>query len=154
GHELRTPLTSLRTNVDVLRRHPELDPATRDRILSDVNSELRELSELTNELVALATEEADDEPEQSVDLVALARRAAARAERRRPPGVVVETDPAVPRGLGRPRQLLRVLDNLLDNAAKFDQSTEPIVVSVGPGRVSVRDHGPGIAPADVQHVFD
>ena len=27
GHELRTPLTSLRTNVEVLRRHPELEPA-------------------------------------------------------------------------------------------------------------------------------
>jgi two-component system sensor histidine kinase MprB len=154
GHELRTPLTSLRTNVDVLRRHPELDAATRDRILSDVDSELRELSGLTNELVALATEEADDEPEQSVDLVALARRAAARAERRRHHPVVVVADSAVPRVLGRPRQLLRVLDNLLDNAAKFDRSGEPIVVSVGPGRISVRDHGPGIAAADVPHVFD
>jgi len=154
GHELRTPLTSLRTNVDVLRRHPELDAATRDRILSDVDSELRELSELTNELVVLATEEADDEPEQSVDLVALARRAAARAERRRHHPVVVESEAGIPRVLGRPRQLLRVLDNLLDNAAKFDRSSEPIVVSVGPGRVSVRDHGPGIATADVQHVFD
>ncbi len=27
GHELRTPLTSLRANVDVLRRHPDLDPS-------------------------------------------------------------------------------------------------------------------------------
>ena len=154
GHELRTPLTSLRTNVDVLRRHPELEPPTRERILSDVDTELRELSDLTNELVALATEEADDEPEQSVDLAALARRAAARAERRRHHRVVVDSEPSVPLVRGRPRQLLRVLDNLLGNAAKFDRSAEPIIVTVGVGRISVRDHGPGIAAEDLEHVFD
>ena len=53
-----------------------------------------------------------------------------------------------------PAQLLRVLDNLLDNAAKFDPSTAPIEVAVRPGTVTVRDHGAGVEPADLARVFD
>ncbi len=152
GHELRTPLTSLRTNVEVLRRHPELAPTTRDRVLADIDSELRELTDLTNELVALATEEADDEPEQHLDLALLARRAASRTERRRHRPVVVDARPSFV--IGQPRQLLRVLDNVLDNAAKFDPSGQPIELVVRPGAVVVRDHGPGIEAADLVRVFD
>ena len=152
GHELRTPLTSLRTNVEVLRRHPELEVATRDRVLGDVHSELRELTAVTNELVALATEEADDEPTAVVDLSALARRAAARTERRRRRTVLVDAEPWSVRG--QPRQLLRVLDNVLDNAAKFDDSGAPIEVVVRPGTITVRDHGAGIEPADLRRIFD
>jgi two-component system sensor histidine kinase MprB len=152
GHELRTPLTSLRTNVEVLRRHPELEAATRDRVLGDIHSELRELTDVTNELVALATEEADDERTQVVDVAALAQRAAARTERRRRRSVVVDAEPWSVSG--QPRQLLRVLDNVLDNAAKFDRSTEPIEVLVRPGTIAVRDHGAGIEPRDLIRVFD
>jgi two-component system sensor histidine kinase MprB len=152
GHELRTPLTSLRTNVEVLRRHPELEPATRERILGDIESELRELTGLTNELVVLATEGTDGEPDQHVDLAALAHRAAARTERRRHRTVTVESKPSFV--VGQPRELLRVLDNLLDNAAKFDPSGEPIELTVRPGSISVRDHGPGIERSDLGRVFD
>jgi two-component system sensor histidine kinase MprB len=52
GHELRTPLTSLRANIDTLRRYPDLDPAPRAGVLADLDSELRELSALVDELVA------------------------------------------------------------------------------------------------------
>jgi two-component system sensor histidine kinase MprB len=152
GHELRTPLTSLRTNVEVLRRHPELEQATRDRVLADVHSELRELTAVTNELVALATEEADDEPTAVVDVSALARRAAARTERRRRRTVLVDAEPWSVRG--QQRQLLRVLDNVLDNAAKFDASGAPIEVVVRPGTITVRDHGAGIEPTDLRRIFD
>ena len=34
GHELRTPLTSLRTNLSVLRRHPDMEPVMQRQILS------------------------------------------------------------------------------------------------------------------------
>jgi two-component system sensor histidine kinase MprB len=41
SHELRTPLTSIRTNLDVLASGAPLDPADRERLLSDVRSQLR-----------------------------------------------------------------------------------------------------------------
>jgi signal transduction histidine kinase len=82
GHELRTPLTSLRANIDTLRRHPDLAPAPRDHLLADLDSELRELSALVDELVALAVERHDDEPEQTGALDQLVERAAERARLR------------------------------------------------------------------------
>src|SRR6266702_5097715 len=54
GHELRTPLTSVRANIDTLRRHPDLAAGPRGQVLADLDSELRELSSLVEELVALA----------------------------------------------------------------------------------------------------
>ncbi|MET0577961.1 MAG: HAMP domain-containing protein, partial [Ilumatobacteraceae bacterium] len=42
GHELRTPLTSVRTNLAVLRRHPDLDPETRGQVLDDLHAGQRE----------------------------------------------------------------------------------------------------------------
>ncbi len=152
GHELRTPLTALRTNVDVLRRHPGLDPDQRARILADVGAELRELTLLTDELITLAMEDAGNEEPTAVDLAELARRASARAERRT--GHRVEVDAESSMIVGRPRLLLRVVDNLLDNAAKFDPTDLPIEVTVRSGQLTVRDHGPGIRPEDRQRVFD
>ena len=152
GHELRTPLTALRTNVDVLRRHPDLSPQERSVVLDDVGAELRELSVLTDELVTLAMEDNDDEQASPLDLANLAERAAARAQRRTGRVVYVVADASVV--IGRPRALLRALDNLLDNAAKFDPSGLPIELTVRSGQLIVRDHGPGVAPADEHRVFD
>jgi len=83
---------------------------------------------------------------------ALAHRAATRTERRRHRTVLVDAEPSFVNG--QPRQLLRSLDNALDNAAKFDPSGQPIEVVVRPGTITIRDHGGGIEPADLVRVFD
>ena len=44
--------------------------------------------------------------------------------------------------------------NLLDNAAKFGLPGAPVEVRLAAGELTVRDHGPGIAPADLPLVFD
>jgi two-component system sensor histidine kinase MprB len=156
GHELRTPLTSLSTNVSVLRRHPDLDPATQARVLDDLNLETRELTALVNELVELATDRRTDEDLEPVDLGELVERVAERARRRTGRIVNVLIDPAtVTVVTGRPLALERAVSNLIDNAAKFDpDGVEPITASVRSGRVTVCDRGPGISDADRPHVFD
>jgi two-component system sensor histidine kinase MprB len=152
GHELRTPLTSLRANIDTLRLHPDLVGPSRQHLLDDLDSELRELSGLVDELVALAVDRYDDEPERTVAVDELAARAAERAERRTGRSITVDAEPATT--VARPGQLLRAIANLLDNAAKFSPDTTPIEIVVRPGRLEVRDHGPGIAPTDLPYVFD
>jgi two-component system sensor histidine kinase MprB len=152
GHELRTPLTSLRTNIGVLRRHPDLADDARARLVDDLDLEARELSTLANELVELAAERRDDEPLEEVALGPLAERVAARTRRRTGREVPVDADASVV--LGRPLALERAISNLLDNAAKFDPTGGPISVEVRAGTVAVLDRGPGIAPDDVEHVFD
>jgi two-component system sensor histidine kinase MprB len=152
GHELRTPLTSLRTNIGVLRRHPDLADDARARLVADLDLEARELSTLANELVDLAAERRDDEPLVEVALGPLAERAAERTRRRTGREVQVDADASVV--LGRPLALERAISNLLDNAAKFDSSGEPISVDIRAGTVAVLDRGPGIGAADAAHVFD
>jgi two-component system sensor histidine kinase MprB len=151
GHELRTPLTSLRTNMSVLRRH-ELEPDARAQVLDDLDSEARELTDLVNELVELATDRSRDEPEQDVDLGQVAGHVAQRAQRRTGRVVSVDSDGAVVRG--RPHGLERAISNLVDNALKFDGGTGPIEVVVRGGTVTVLDRGPGIDEADRPYVFD
>jgi two-component system, OmpR family, sensor histidine kinase MprB len=152
GHELRTPLTSLRTNVSVLRRRfDNLTPEARDQLLNDLDSETRELTDLVNELVELATDRRDDEAVQPVRLADVAERAAQRARRRFGRDVVVTADESLLDG--RPNALERATQNLVDNACKFAPEG-PVEVTVEDGRVTVRDHGPGLREDDIPHLFD
>jgi signal transduction histidine kinase len=52
----------------------------------------------------------------------------------------------------------QLLDNLLDNAAKYGRSDEPTIVELqqngGAAALSVTDHGPGIAPEDLPRLFE
>ena len=152
GHELRTPLTSLRTNVETLQRYPDLPSETRDSILADLQSETRELGSLVDELVQLATDTWDDEPEEELSLDQIAERVVERTRRRT--GRIVEIDVQPAPMIGRPRELTRAIGNLVDNAAKFSEAPTPVEVTVRPGFVSVRDHGPGVAAEDQPHLFD
>ena len=152
GHELRTPLTSLRTNVETLQRYPDLPVETREAILLDLQSETRELGALVDELVQLATDTWDDEPEEQVSLDQIVERVAERTRRRTGRDVVVVAEPVAM--LGRPRELTRAIGNLVDNAAKFSDEPSPVEVSVRPGVVEVRDHGSGVAEEDQAQIFD
>jgi two-component system sensor histidine kinase MprB len=53
-----------------------------------------------------------------------------------------------------PARLHRAVGNLLDNAVKHGGADGTVDVRVRDGEVSVRDHGGGIAPEDLPHVFD
>jgi len=152
GHELRTPLTSLRTNVDVLRRHNDLPAEMRSRVLDDLDTEVAELSSLVEEVVAVGSGRTSDEPVRPIKLADAAELAAERVGRRTGRLITVHADESV---VAAQRSLLeRAITNLLDNGAKFDPTDLPIELSAIDGRVAVRDHGPGIAPADLGHVFD
>jgi two-component system sensor histidine kinase MprB len=168
GHELRTPLTSIRTNVSLLRRAGELSEQERSAILDDLTSETRELTDLVNELVELATDRRADEPESTVDLGELAGQVAQRARRRSGRLVTVAVpgaepgrpgSDAGPMVRGRPQGLERAVSNLVDNAIKFDpDGREPVeivlVARLDGVRVEVRDRGPGVPEEDLDRIFD
>jgi two-component system, OmpR family, sensor histidine kinase MprB len=153
GHELRTPLTSLKTNLSVLRRHPEMSSDMRDGVLDDLDSEVTELTDLVNELVAVASGELGEQPAERIELAALARDVAERVGRRRSRNVVVDVRNRS--SVDAPRAALdRAVTNLVDNACKFDQSGGPIDVVVDGGSLTVFDRGPGIPPGEETRIFD
>lgn len=152
GHELRTPLTSLRTNVHLLGQYDALPPETRARVIADLRGETNELTHLVNEVVHLAESGPADAAPEPILLAGLAESVVARAERRTGRMITLTADDSVV--LGNPTALERALWNLVENAAKFSPASTPIDLVVDQGSVVVRDHGPGIDPADLPHVFD
>ena len=46
------------------------------------------------------------------------------------------------------------MSNLVDNAAKWSPPGAEVDITVRDATVVVRDHGPGVDPADLPHVFD
>jgi two-component system, OmpR family, sensor histidine kinase MprB len=154
SHELRTPLTSLRTNLELLARSPDISDEERQSILSDLVAQSAELSDLVGQLVDLEREPlatADAPVELAFDEVvesALARarlhNATVTYEATLEPTVVV----------GQAGVLERAVANLLDNAAKWSPPGGKIDVNLVGGTLSVRDRGPGIDPVDVPHVFE
>jgi two-component system sensor histidine kinase MprB len=150
SHELRTPLTSLRTNLEVLARGG-LAPDDHDRLRADLIAQFEELSLLVSDLVDLARE---DEPAAEREVLALDELVAAAVARarRHAPGVRFETalEPVLVEGVRS--RLDRAVANLLDNAARHGGGRVEVVLR--DGVLTVRDHGPGIAAADLPFVFD
>ena len=153
SHELRTPLTSLRTNVEVLARATHYTAEERERVLADVAEQLEEMTLLVAELVELARGDEGQAEAEEVRLDLLAAEAVERARRRAPD---VEFELALEESVvhGVPSRLERAVGNLLDNAVKWSPRGGSVEVSVRDGRLSVRDHGPGIAEEDLPFVFD
>ena len=153
SHELRTPLTSLRTNIEVLATERTLPPGERQRLLSDVVEQLGEMTTLISELIELAREEQSPEAQEDVRLDLVAADAVERTRRNRP-GIDFKTDLNESLVQGVPRTIERAVANLLDNAAKWSPAGGEVEVGVRDGELTVRDHGPGIAPEDLPYVFD
>jgi two-component system sensor histidine kinase MprB len=55
---------------------------------------------------------------------------------------------------GEPDRVHRAVSNLLDNAIKWSPAGGAIDLTLRDGTLTVRDRGPGFAPADLPHVFE
>ncbi len=153
SHELRTPLTSLRTNIEVLQLEEALDPADRRRLLADVTLQLEEFGRLVGALVELARGDAPVTQPTEVRLDELVELVVARAQTfDRDATIELIAEPTTV--LGQADRLERAVSNLVENAIKYAGRDGPIEVTVQPGEVAVRDHGRGIPPDDLPHVFD
>ncbi|WP_406280661.1 sensor histidine kinase [Embleya sp. NBC_00896] len=159
GHELRTPLTSLRTNTDLLLRSEQtgraLPAEDKERLLRNVKAQLVELSDLVGDLLLLARPEQAPSapPTTSAALHTAVERAVERAALRAPDArIEVDVTPWYVRG--EAAALERAVVNLLDNALKFGGAEGLVEVRLRDGELTVRDHGPGVAPDDVPYVFE
>jgi two-component system sensor histidine kinase MprB len=155
AHELRTPLTSLRTNLEVVRRLDELTPADRALLVDDVLTQLQELTHLVSDLSELARGEPRPEEVVPLRLDQLVDDAVAVAQTHaRSKGVRFTLSAEPVWVLGSPERMARAVGNLLDNALKWSPDNGLVEVSCTGGVVTIRDHGPGVDPADLPHIFD
>jgi two-component system, OmpR family, sensor histidine kinase MprB len=153
SHELRTPVTSLRTNIEVLLSGAELEDDDRTRLLTDVVEQSEELSTLVSDLIEVARGDTAPKHIEDIRLDRLAEDALDRA-RRNAPQVRFDEHLQPMTVQGNPERLIRAINNLLDNAALHASHGGRVEVTVDSTGVTVRDHGDGIAEADLPHVFD
>ncbi|GAA1940803.1 sensor histidine kinase [Nocardioides marmoribigeumensis] len=159
GHELRTPLTALRTNLDLLSqaddpsRRGSLSAESRRELMGDLRFQIDELTQLIGDLTELAREQRPTEVYDRVDLAEVVERAVDRV-RRRASSLEFDVDLDPWWVVGDGHGLERAVTNLLDNAAKWSPPLGTVTVRLRAGTLEVLDQGRGIAPEDVEHVFE
>ena len=163
-HELRTPLASIRALSELLFASRDIAPDEEKRLLGIIISETERLTRLTNQVLDLAKVEAGnatwhrthvdvkeliDEVCESLSPLFVERRIAlTKALPEHVPLVVADRD-----------RILQVIVNLLSNALKVcERDTGRIAIALTVEsdalRISVKDNGPGIAPADQPLIFE
>ena len=156
SHELRTPLASLSGFIETLQGAAKDDPQARDRFLDIMKAQATRMARLIDDLLSLSRIElkAHLQPEQQLDVVTIVRQVADGLQMlARDRGVEVRLDaPPAPLAIRGDRdELIRVFENLVENALKYGASGKRVDISLAQEAddeavVAVRDYGPGIAP--------
>lgn len=164
SHELRTPLARIRVALDLVA---DGDPIKKPGYLEEIQLDLAELEKLVGDILLGArlnlggTHAGDGLPplhRQRIDAGALIDRSA-RHFRDAHPGRQLEVviDLADPNLDADPALLRRAIDNLLENASKYSDDSQPITLTARSSGaeivVEVQDRGIGIDPADLGKLF-
>ena len=154
GHELKTPLTAIDGYAELLQ-DGAVEPQEAAEVLSAESGRLRRLITDLLDLARIDRSEFTvvDEP---VDLAVTGREAVARFEGLAGTlGVALVADAAEPApARGDAGRLLQVASNLVENALRATSSGGRVEVVARPGRLSVRDTGPGLTEKDLDHAFE
>jgi signal transduction histidine kinase len=159
SHEMRTPLTVIRSATDNALR-TTTTPQEQSTALGTVSVAAAHLALLTADLLTLAQ---SDDPSPRSDFrpfdlsVAVAERLSLRAAATddKSATYVFAPDLVVD---GRADDIGRIVDNLVDNAFRYGGTGVHVTITTRAADhqalLEVADDGPGIAPADLAHVFE
>jgi heavy metal sensor kinase len=162
SHELRTPLTALRGEIEVALR-ADRSPREYQHVLRSALEESERLSRMAEDLLLITRAESHLlHPEIGPQDLNQAVRAALTALRRRVAEKGLSMDTALDGGLPPvpvdAALLARLVAALLDNAVKYapPDGTVRVLTERWPdgAHLVVEDSGPGIAAADLPHVFE
>ena len=155
SHQLRTPLTGLRLRLEEAEAHltnPEAG-AELDAAIAEVDR----LSHTVDELLVLSRAGERELTGAPIDLTALAASTARRWQAGAiDAGIALEhrdsAQGATAWAAGP--DLERALDALLENALRYSPSGTIVTIVSAPGRIEVRDRGPGVTEEERELVFE
>jgi two-component system, OmpR family, sensor histidine kinase KdpD len=160
-HEFRSPLTAIKASVTTLRSGSKLSNDDQQELLAVIEEESDRLNRLVGEAMEMAQLDArevklDLQPAQIRDVVEAAIAESKHVLGNRP--VEVRLPEKVPPAMMDPGWIKKVLQHLLENAAKYSPASAPIYVSgeVRNDRLitSVADRGAGIDELERSMIFD
>lgn len=155
SHELRTPLASVLGFIETLQGPARNDVAARERFLAIMREQGLRMARLVDDLLSLSRIElrVHQAPETPVDLAAIAREildSLVLMAREREVTLKLDIPPYPVRVAGDRDELLRLMENLVENAIKYGQRGGKVEIVVaaagGEASLSVKDDGQGIAP--------
>lgn len=164
SHELRTPLATMRSEIDVALLDPEsLSASESVEILRSNLEEIERMSKILTNLLNLASfnDVSGEPPMGPVELSEIIRNSmervskAATAKR-----VDIIADRIAPlRVRGNVTALEEVVFNLLKNSVYYSHAGGKVEIELRPhderqAELSIRDYGIGIAPAELEHIFE
>jgi two-component system, OmpR family, sensor histidine kinase KdpD len=166
SHDLRTPLAIVKGATSALLAEDiEWDRATQRLMLQSVDSEIDQLNRIVGNMLDMSRIDAGALPTARDwhDMADLIGTVVTQWERRSGAAPLqLHVAPDLPLVHVNPALIERVLANLLDNAGKYSPPDQPIELraecEVAGGwsavRVTVRDHGPGIAADEIGQIFE
>jgi protein-histidine pros-kinase len=144
SHDLQTPITRLRLRAEMVD-----DDTLRGRIQSDLDA----MQALVKEGLAYARSLDERQPAQPIDLDGLL--SALRADAQDMGWQVAVSGTAQHVFSGQPTALRRALWNLIENGVKFGERVDVRLDEDPNGfRIRIRDHGAGLAEAELEKVFE
>ncbi len=155
SHELRTPLASLLGFIDTLQGSARNDEKAREKFLKIMGEQAHRMSRLINDLMSLSRIELGLhlQPQTRVDLARIIAQVCdtmGSLAKERGVALTLKREAQEVFVLGDRDELIRVFENLVENALKYGASGKRVEVTLsaaaGEAAVSVRDFGPGIAP--------
>jgi signal transduction histidine kinase len=159
SHQLRNPLTALKIRLGNLEGHVDDEAAAAD--LEAARIDAGRLHQILDGLLSMARAEASGGELDPLDLAeAVAERVAdwSVVGEARDVRLVVDVTGDDVRVRMPPRGAETILDALLDNALKFTAGGTEIRIVVaregGEVTLSVRDHGPGLRPDELDRALD
>src|SRR5471032_1332891 len=160
SHELRTPLAALLGFIETLQGTAKDDPAARAKFLAIMQGQATRMARLIDDLLSLSRIELNAHlpPNTPLDLAPIVRQVADGLQtlaRDRDVTIKVASPPNALIVLGDRDELIRALENLVENALKYGAAGKRIDITLTRSqtragapevRLAVRDYGPGIAP--------
>ena len=158
SHDLRTPLAAVVGAASALRtQRGKLSAAEQDRLMDSIASEASYLSTVTENTLQLVRLGSTGELRRDWESIEEIVGAVLGRVRQRDPGRRIRSSvpAALPLLRADPVLLAQLLENLLDNALKYSDTTIDVAVAAADGelQVCVQDRGPGIAPEDEATLF-
>ena len=159
AHELRTPLTVERTLLQVALADPQASAATLRAACEEVLASGRDHQQLLDSLLTLATSERGLDHHRPLELAQLAAESlamhAADIDRR---AIRLTASLAPAPASGDPALVRRLIDNLVDNAIRYNQPDGMIEVSTTTQSacavLSVTNAGQPVAPDEIDRLFE
>lgn len=158
-HELKSPLASIQLHLETIRLR-ELPPERLNAFVNTMLEDTRRLHSQIDNLLLAARIEQRRRPADSraIDLSKFVSEYLDREKPRLPQGTRLELaiEPGIKVSV-EPDEFSTVLRNLLENAVLYSSGTPEIEVALFRAgrhvRLSVRDHGRGLAPEDLKRIF-